>query len=154
MDIETLQMALIGYRAERRNIDEKITDLQHRVGGRAVATSDGAEPAEKRRKMSAAAIAHIRAAQKKRWAAFHEAQSAPASAKPKRKLSKAGRAAIVAALKKRWAAKKAETTKSRRAAPSRKKTTAKKAAIRRTPTKAAKRAPVKRAAAAKKTAPH
>jgi hypothetical protein len=69
---------------------------------------------------------------------------------PKRKLSKAGRAAIVAALKKRWALKRAEAAKAQ--APTKKKSvtkksTAKIAVVKAPSAKAAKIAPVKRAAA-------
>ncbi len=55
--------------------------------------------------MSAAARKRIGLAQKKRWAAYNAAKTAPAMSKPpKRVLSAEGRAHIIAATKKRWAA--------------------------------------------------
>ena len=78
-DLETLQMALIGYQAERRKIDGKIAEIQARLQGRPLAAPDGAAPARTRRQMSAAAKARIAAAQRKRWAKFRK-QSGTATA--------------------------------------------------------------------------
>ena len=73
-----------------------------------------AKPAK--RKMSASAIAKIRAAQKARWAAIKAVKpvAKPVTAKaPKKKggMSAAGRARIVAAQKARWAKIHAENAK-------------------------------------------
>jgi hypothetical protein len=65
LDIEILQMALIGYEAQRRKIEEKIAEIQSQLGGRArPAASRKAEkpapkPAAKRRKLSPAAKAKL-----------------------------------------------------------------------------------------------
>ena len=89
-DTETLQMALIGYQAERRKIDERIAEIEARLQGRPAAP-EGATSAAPRRQMSAAAKARIAAAQRKRWAKFRKqqqpdgARSQPAPAKTARK---------------------------------------------------------------------
>src|SRR5262249_7508524 len=70
-DLTTLQMALIGYQAERQRIEDKIQELQGRLGGKAESTTSspaGAKTGRKKRVLSAAARARIAAAQKKRWA--------------------------------------------------------------------------------------
>jgi hypothetical protein len=71
-------------------------------------SDEAAAPATKRgrKKISAAGIARIKAAQKKRWAKVHAAKSAESAVKPvvqKRKMSAEGRAKIIAAVKARWA---------------------------------------------------
>ncbi len=87
------------------DLQEKIAQLQTRLaaieGGQAPSAVKSAPPAK--RKMSAAHIAKIRAAQKARWAKVKAAK--PAASKPakKRGMSAAGRANIVAAAKARWA---------------------------------------------------
>ena len=58
----------------------------------------------KRKKISAAGIARIRAAQKARWAAIKKDSAAP---KRKRKVSAAGRAKLAALARARWAKVKA-----------------------------------------------
>ena len=68
-DLELLQMSLIGYRVQREKLTQKIEELEARIGGHTTVVSKRAAPRRKRRKLSAAALAHIRAAQKKRWAA-------------------------------------------------------------------------------------
>jgi len=60
---------------------------------------------KKRKKISAAGIARIRAAQRARWAAIKKGK-APAKSR-KRKLSAAGRARLVALARARWAKVKA-----------------------------------------------
>ena len=70
LDRSTLEMALIGYEAERRKIVAAIAAIRKQVDGHAVAPAvDGALRAK--RVMSAAARRRIAAAQRKRWAAFH-----------------------------------------------------------------------------------
>jgi hypothetical protein len=93
-----LEMALIGYEAERARIQAVIADVQARLRGNA----ETAESAPKKRTMSAAARARIGEAQRKRWAALRQTKEAPP--RPKRKMSAAGRKAIIEATKKRWAA--------------------------------------------------
>jgi hypothetical protein len=120
LDRTTLEMALIGYEAERARLQTAIAEVQARLFG----NTDGAQSAPKKRTMSAATRSRMAEAQRKRWAA-----QAP---RQKRKLSTAGRKAIVEATKKRWAA----FHKARAAAV--------KGKVR----KAARKAPVQRAAAA------
>ena len=74
-DNQLLQMALVGYEAERQRIHSKITELQrqlkirnHRAAAPAAATP--ARPG--RRRMSAAARKRIGEAQKKRWAEYRK----------------------------------------------------------------------------------
>jgi hypothetical protein len=55
--------------------------------------------------MSAAARERIATAQRKRWAAYHKGQKAPAQ---KRQLSPAARKRIADATRKRWAAYRAQ----------------------------------------------
>jgi hypothetical protein len=149
-DIETLKMALIGYEAERQNIEATMAAIRsllgmHPKGASAPATMPTGDAKPKRRKMSAAGRARIAEAQRKRWAAAKRASKpAPVTSKPKRKLSKARKAALVANLAKARAAraaKRAEVAKAEQAAS--KKTATKKTAAK----KAAKKAvPVKKAA--------
>src|ERR1039457_2350017 len=152
-DIETLQMALIGYEAERQKIEATMAGIHtslvlHSKGASASAKTPKSE-AKCRHRMSAAGRARIAEAQRKRWAASKK-QSEPAAPeeapKSKRILRKAGRAAIVAALKKRWAAKRAAAKKAAKAqqAPAAKKAVAKKAPVK-APRKAAKKGVAKRA---------
>ena len=78
-DPAILQMALVGYEAEKEKVEEKIRELQAELKGKkapAAAAKRGKAPAK--RQMSAAARARIAAAQKKRWAEFHKQQAAKA----------------------------------------------------------------------------
>jgi hypothetical protein len=132
-DIEILQMALIGYEAERQKIGVTMAAIRSVLGGRssAQATTPTGDVKHKRRKMSAAARERIGDAQRKRWAAARKAtEPAPATSKPKRKLSRARKAALVANLAKARAAraaKRAEAAKAEKAAS--KKTAVRKAAV-------------------------
>jgi hypothetical protein len=113
---EIIDAAIEGFEAQKRKIEQQITELR---GMRSGSTSQSASTAAKppRRKMSAAGRKAIAEAQRKRWAENKTVSgTAPTKAgnpakKPTRKLSAEGRANIVAALKKRWAAKKAATKK-------------------------------------------
>jgi hypothetical protein len=152
-DIETLQMALIGYEAERQKIEATMAGIRSQLGLHSKGASAPAKTtseAKPKHRMSAAGRARIAEAQRKRWAATKKAtEPAPATSKPKRRLSAAGKAAIVAALKKRWAAKRAaaKTAAKAKQAPAAKKTIAKKA-----PVKASRRAAKKGAAKRAKNA--
>jgi hypothetical protein len=88
------------------DLKDKIESLQNelnRVLGASNSAPAGATP-KKKRKMSAAGRARIRAAQKARWAENKKAKSKAAPArKPKRQMSAAARAKISAAQKIRWA---------------------------------------------------
>jgi|ERR1017187_6209319 hypothetical protein len=108
---------------EAADLQDKIAKLETELAAilgegakSAPAVANPAKPAK--RKMSAAHIAKIRAAQKLRWAKFHAAKATPApkavtpatqAAKPaKKKISAEGIARIKAAQKARWAKIKAE----------------------------------------------
>ena len=108
-DIKLLQMALIGYEAERRKIEEKMAEIRGQLGGRThqiAASTDGARPVK--RQMSAAARQRIGVAQRKRWAAFREDRKPALKAARKRRLSPAAKAKLVANLAKARAAKAAK----------------------------------------------
>ena len=108
LDKTVLQMALVGYEAEARKVRERIAAITRELGGRtpkAAVSSDGAT--RKRKPLSAAALKHIRDAQKKRWAAFH-AEQEPKAAKPKREMSAATKKKLAANLAKARAAKAAK----------------------------------------------
>ena len=110
------------------HIAEKIAALEAEMNdifrGRSVSPAAVAQAhvpkAKGRRKLSAQALANIRAAQKKRWAKVKGATTAAApKAVEKRKggLTPAGRAKLAAAMKRRWA----EAKKSGGPAPTAKK---------------------------------
>jgi len=100
------------------DIQEKIQSLQEELaqllGGEASTPAQATEAPKKRKKVSAAGRARMKAAQKARWAKIKgttPATSAKPAQKGKKKMSAAGRAAISAAAKARWAkAKKAGKT--------------------------------------------
>lgn len=100
---EDLEMALVGYEAEKRRVAALIATIQTQLGqrgpGRPKAGPDGSAPAP-RKGMSAAARKRVAAAQRKRWAAYRKEM---ASAKPKRHISEAGRKAMAAGGRRRWA---------------------------------------------------
>ncbi len=92
-------------------IKERIEALQRELSrildGSAPVVGTAAGP--KRRKMSAAAIARIRAAAKARWAKFRAARPAvKTGARRRKKISAAGRARLSALAKARWAKAKAQ----------------------------------------------
>jgi hypothetical protein len=80
-DTQLLEMALIGFEAERQKIQAKIDEIKARIGGRrgrpsaAVAPTASQAP-RTRRQMSAAARRRIAAAQKKRWAEYRKKKAA------------------------------------------------------------------------------
>lgn len=90
------------------NLKEKIEALQSelsRLPGDGAAGT-GAPVLRARRKISAAGVARIRAAQKRRWAMAKAATPAVAAAPARRgprKMSRAARARIAAAARARWA---------------------------------------------------
>jgi hypothetical protein len=92
------------------NLQEKILLLQKKLNqilGTAAPQENGA-PAPRRRKLSARAIANIRAGAKKRWAKVKGTSvvSGPGR-KRRRKMSAAGRARLSAMAKARWKRAKA-----------------------------------------------
>lgn len=68
-DLMTLQMALVGYELERQKIDERIKEIQAKIGKRKPgAAGPAAEEAPRKRVLSAEARKRIALAQKRRWA--------------------------------------------------------------------------------------
>ena len=155
IDDATLQMALIGYRAELSRIEQKMAEIRSHLDG--LAKPVVAKRATPKRTSSADARARIAAAQKKRWAAFHKDKkvaAVPELPKAKRRISEEGLKRIIAATKKRWAAKRAAAAKPEPVAA--KKATVKKAAVKPTPSKAARKVAAKvgvQKAAPRKSAP-
>ncbi|SPF40250.1 conserved hypothetical protein [Candidatus Sulfopaludibacter sp. SbA4] len=97
LDRSLLNAALAGYQHQIDQLDAKMADIRRQLG----ATQEPVPaPARKKRVMGAAARRKIAAAQRKRWAVFHESKAAPAK---KRKMSRAGKKRIAEANKKRWA---------------------------------------------------
>ena len=90
----------------KERIDALEEELSQLLGAPAPAPAAAAAP--KRKQISAAGIARIRAAQRARWAAIKSAK-APGQPTPKRrrKLSAAGRARLAALARARWAKVKA-----------------------------------------------
>lgn len=78
-DLSTLQMALIGYQMEKQKIDERIREIEARLGGKLVAVGAGSGPAKTKRVkriLSPEARKRIAAAQKKRWAEHRKKMAA------------------------------------------------------------------------------
>jgi hypothetical protein len=88
------------------NVKERIDALQKELGQLLGASAPAAAAAPKRKTISAAGIARIRAAQRARWAAIKDAK-APAKPAKKRKVTAAGRARLAALARARWAKVKA-----------------------------------------------
>lgn len=79
LDATTLQMALIGYKAEREKIEQKIAELEQQLGGRTARTVNPVAATTKKRRprhMSAAARKRIADAQRKRWAEYRKKKAA------------------------------------------------------------------------------
>src|SRR5208283_3179356 len=96
------------------NVKEKIDALQDelsRLLGTAAPAAAAGGLAPRRKQISAAGIARIRAAQRARWAAIRRANP-PARPAPTRKISAAGRAKLAALARARWARVKAAGRKS------------------------------------------
>ena len=90
----------------KERIDALQEELSQLLGAPAPAEAEAAPAKPKRKKISAAGIARIRAAQRARWAAVRRGKP-PAKPARKRKLSTAGRARLVALARARWAKVKA-----------------------------------------------
>ena len=110
LDASILQAALMGYQHQLGDLKARIADIQRRLGGRTAAAPIIADRAKPKRVMSAAAIARIRAAQKKRWAAFRKQHPKKTAAKTraKRTMSPERKAALAENLKKARAARAAK----------------------------------------------
>ena len=95
--------------AIQEQIEGLHNELNGLLGGSAPAAVSAAVAAPKagRKKISAAGIARIKAAQKLRWAKVKAAKPAAPAARKTKKMSPAARAKIAAVAKARWAAIKA-----------------------------------------------
>jgi hypothetical protein len=74
-DTSLLHAALIGYQSQLQQIQDAMTAIRQRLGengGGTAITAPSAGRIRKKRTMSAAARKHIAAAQKKRWAEWHQ----------------------------------------------------------------------------------
>ena len=69
-DVNTLQMALVGYQIERQKIEDKIREIQGQLKGGTVVLSEAAVTKRTgvKRVLSPAARRRIALAQKRRWA--------------------------------------------------------------------------------------
>lgn len=76
IDQTILEMALIGYEAERQKIEARISEIRDHLNGvgkpAKTAAVEPVAPVRKRRKMSAAARKRIGDATRKRWAALRK----------------------------------------------------------------------------------
>jgi hypothetical protein len=90
----------------KERIDALQEELSQLLGAPAPAEAEAAPAKPRRKKISAAGIARIRAAQRARWAAIKKAK-APAKPAKKRKVTAAGRARLAALARARWAKVKA-----------------------------------------------
>jgi hypothetical protein len=72
-DAATLQMALVGYELEKQKIDDKIREIQIRLGHKRGRVGTAKKGAARKRVLSPAARARIAAAQRKRWAEHRKA---------------------------------------------------------------------------------
>jgi hypothetical protein len=71
-DLDTLQMALVGYQVEKQKIDDKIRAIEAQLRGKRGTLPATGKTAGTRRVLSAAARRRIAAAQRKRWAAHRK----------------------------------------------------------------------------------
>ena len=73
-DLDTLQMALVGYQIEKQKIDDKIRAIEAQLRGKrgALPATAAAGRTTGKRVLSAGARRRIAAAQRKRWAAHRK----------------------------------------------------------------------------------
>jgi hypothetical protein len=82
IDAFILEMALIGYEAQRQKIEEKIAEIRKQLGrDRTTPGPSVSEAKPTRRDLSPAARRRIAAAQKKRWAEFRKQKTRKTAAK-------------------------------------------------------------------------
>jgi hypothetical protein len=115
LDQSTLEMALIGYEAERQKIEDTMAAIRKQVDGHPAAPAVDGAPRPKQN-MSAAARRRIAAAQRKRWAAFHAERNETAKGAPRRKLSAVAKGKLAVNLAKARAAKAAKAKRMAKAA--------------------------------------
>lgn len=79
-DLNTLEMALIGYEHKKQEIEERMREIRAQLKGKPVASVGGGEakPAGVKRVLSPAARRRIAMAQKKRWAEHRKRVAAAA----------------------------------------------------------------------------
>jgi len=94
-------------RTERDKVARQLKGLNAALAAFAGSYTDGATRPRGRRKLSAKALANIRAAQKARRERERRTADNGSSSAPKRRISAAGRARIAAAARARWAKVKA-----------------------------------------------
>src|SRR5438552_19215248 len=90
-DREILEAALLGLNSQLEQVNTSISSIRQRLGYRGpvrpVVSTDGAQSAPTKRKMSAAVRKRIGEATRKRWAAYRKEKGEPEQAeKPKRKM--------------------------------------------------------------------
>jgi len=66
-DTGILEAALLGYQQQLEQVNQKISELRKRLGGRSTAGS-ATRPPQKKHRISPEGRARIAAAQRKRWA--------------------------------------------------------------------------------------
>src|SRR5450759_2637880 len=95
IDSSVLEMALVGYNAKRDEVVQKMADIERQLGVRRkgasaprAAAKTPTAAAKPKRELSAAGKRAIRAALKKRWAAFHAKTDGVKPAKQSAKKSK------------------------------------------------------------------
>ena len=71
-DLDTLQMALVGYQIEKQKIDDKIRAIEAQLRSKKGALPAAAAAGRTKRVLSAGARRRIAAAQRKRWAAHRK----------------------------------------------------------------------------------
>jgi len=86
----------------KEQIESLQGELNHLLGSPAQPPTNGTQ---KKRHLSAAAIARIRAAQKARWA---KVRRTPLNRRPKRRMTAAGRARLAELARARWRSAKAQ----------------------------------------------
>src|SRR5579872_5484246 len=110
-DDSLLQAALIGYQHQRELIEAKIAEIQSQLGS----SADTSSLVTSKRGLNTSARKRIAAAQRKRWAEFHEQRGESVRPK-KRRMSAEGRERIAEATRKRWAQFRADKAAAQKAA--------------------------------------
>lgn len=106
--MSTINNLTVQQLRQAADLKEKIASLQHQLGQLLGGNTNTSADAAPRRKMSAAAKAKIRAAQKKRWAKVKgKSTAAKPGRKPGSKMNAAAKAAVSVRMKAYWAARKA-----------------------------------------------
>jgi hypothetical protein len=94
-------------KTERDRVARQLKGLNAALAAFAGSYNDGSTRPGRRGKLSAQGLAHIRTAQKARWAKQKAVSDGASTSAPKRRMSKGARARIAAAQRARWAKVKA-----------------------------------------------